>query len=149
MDKERVWIFSECFGSFLDIWIWLFFDKFRNRPKIQKKFTRFLWSILSTFWSIKFFCKVETSRVKKSWRFFVKFENHPKVWTLQKNFIEQKVLRIEQRKRVNFLEFFGRFLNLSKSNQIQISKNGSKNSEKIHTLSSANSNHFLLYIILS
>ena len=38
--------------------------------------------------------------------FFVKFKNHPKVSTLQKIFIEQKVLRIDQRKRVNFFRIF-------------------------------------------
>ena len=44
------WIFG--FGYFL--------TNSKIVQKILKKFTRFLWSILSTFCSIKFFCKVET-----------------------------------------------------------------------------------------
>ena len=34
--------------------------------KILKKIVRVLWTILSTFYSIKFFCKVHSSREKKT-----------------------------------------------------------------------------------
>ena len=113
-------------------------DIFFHDYKGKKKFLELIYGEkknFQNFWMIFEFYK------KPSW-FFTR-----EVSTLQKNFIEQEVLRIDQRKRVNFFRIFGWFLNLSKNSQIQISKNGPKHSEKIHTRSLANSNHFLLYKI--